>query len=252
MDEIKAPKRLKLYKALKIAYMRKNPKRQAKLLKKYGFQLDTELSDPRQTLVAYNPFDKRVLFIANGTDVRSEKDIQTDVILASGGLKQSKRFEETKSALTKAKAKYKDSNFVLAGHSLGAGLVNYAGSGSDKIVTYNPAYTPGMKARSNVKNYRTVGDVVSAYSPKETTTTLTKPPPPSDVGQSNPDTVLYSALKRGAMMGTKTVLEGYGVPSIPAGLASGALITAAESLAKKADILKPHDLSNIKNVPIYL
>lgn len=252
MDDIKRPKRLKLYKALKIAYMRNNPKRQAKLLKKYGFVLDTELSDSRQTLVAYNPFDKRVLFVANGTDPRSEKDIQTDVLLASGGLKQTKRFDETKSSLNKAKAKYQDSNFVLAGHSLAGGLVNYVADRKDKVITYNPAYSPGATARGNVKNYRTSGDIVSAFAPKENTITLTKPPPSSNVAQSNPESVLYSTLKNRAMVGVKTAIQAFGIPAIPATIGANGLVGVASNIAKKTDLLKPHDLSNIKNAPIYL
>ena len=42
---LKKRKMLKLYKALKIAYMRNKPKRQARLLKKYGYILDKDLSE---------------------------------------------------------------------------------------------------------------------------------------------------------------------------------------------------------------
>lgn len=252
MEDIKTPKKLKLHKALKIAYMRNKPKRQARLLKKYGYRLDTDLSNPRETMVAYNPFDKKVLFVANGTSINSEKDILTDIVLAHGGIKQTPRFEDTKNILNKAKEKYKGSNFVLAGHSLGSSLVNYAGSGSDKIVTYNGAFTPNQKARPNVTNYRTEGDVVSYYAPKANTTTLLKPKPESDAAQSNPESVIYSSLKGTAMRTGSAYLQTFGVPAVASNIASVGIITGAEQLAKKTDILKPHQLDNIKDAPIFL
>lgn len=251
--DLRPRKRLKLYKALKIAYMRNNPKRQRKLLKRYGYILDSELSDPRETLVAYNPFEKKTILIANGTDTKSEKDLLTDFGLALGKVRTSARFQDTKNILNKAHDKYKDSQFILAGTSLGGNLVNYAADAKrDKVITYNPAFTPNAQARPNVQNYRTQGDIISTFSPKENTTIL-KPPPNQPAPQSNPESVLYSTLKQGALVGTKMALERVGIPPIPSAAVSTALITSADQLIKKKDnLLKPHQISNIKGAPIYL
>lgn len=251
-EPLKARKRLKLYKALKIAYMRGNQKRQAKLLKRYGYVLDRDLSDQRETMVAYNPFDKKVLFVANGTDTRSEKDLLTDLGLAMGAVRTSARFQDTKAILNKAHDKYKDAKFVLAGTSLGGSLVNYAASPKDKVITYNPAFTPNATARPNVQNYRTSGDIISAFAPKANTTIL-KAPANQLSPQSHPDTVLYSTIKQAGLVGAKTGLESLGVPPIPAAAVSTAIITAADKLIKSKDnLLKPHKISNIQGAPIFL
>jgi len=250
---LKKRKKLKLYKALKIAYLRNQPQRQAKLLKKFGYILDKDLSDPRETMVAYNPFDKKVLFVSNGTDVKSEKDLVTDFGLAIGGLKQSARFQDTENILSKAQNKYKDANFVLAGTSLGGALVNALDTKpKDKVVTYNAAYLPNSKAKPNVTNYRTQGDIISTFAPKENTTIL-KPPPQLTPAQQQSDSVIYSTLKQGALVAAKTGLESVGVPSIPAAAISTGLVTAVDNLVKKkGDLLKPHKISNIENAPIFV
>lgn len=251
-EPLKKRKKLKLYKALKIAYMRNQPKKQAKLLKKFGYILDKDLSDPRETMVAYNPFNKKVLFVSNGTDMKSEKDLLTDLGLSIGGLKQSARYQDTKSILTKAQEKYKGSKFVLAGTSLGGALVEAAATPQDKVVTYNAAYLPFSKAKENVTNYRTQGDIISTFAPKENTSVLKPPPEPSQPQQQS-DSVIYSTLKQAALVGAKSGLQAFGVPAVPAAVASTALITAADQLVKKKDdLLKPHKISNIENAPIFL
>lgn len=251
-EPLKKRKRLKLYKALKIAYLRNQPKRQAKLLKRFGYILDKDLSDPRETMVAYNPFDKKVLFVSNGTDTRSEKDLVTDFGLAIGGLKQSARYQDTENILKKAHDKYKDSKFVLAGTSLGGALVNAVSTPKDKVVTYNSAFLPFSKAKENVKNYRTQGDVISVFSPKENTSIL-KPPPEPSKEQAQSDSVIYSTLKSAALAGTREKLASLGVGGIPAAVASTALVTAVDTLVKKKDdLLKPHKITNIENAPIFL
>jgi hypothetical protein len=252
MDDVKQPKNLKLYKALKIAYIRNNQKLQAKKLKKFGYILDKDLSDPRETMVAYNPFKKKVLFVANGTDIKSEKDILTDVILAQGGIKQTPRFDDTKAILNKAHEKYKDAKFVLAGTSLGGALVNYAARPKDQTVTYNAAFTPGAKARENVENYRTEGDLISVFAPKKTTTILKAPKDNQPPKAKIPDSVLYSAFKNAAQVGAREVLTPYvGAPLATAG--GFALVNTAEKLINRAgNLLKPHQLSNIQSAPIFL
>lgn len=232
----KKPRKLKLYKALKIAYMRGNQKRQAKLLKKYGYVLDRELSDGRETLVAYNPFQKnKVLFIANGTDPKNEEDLLTDVILGQGGIRQTERFMDTKRLLNKAKDKYKGSQFVLAGHSLGSALLNYAATREDKVINYNPAYAYRATARPNVTNYRTQGDIVSSFAPKANTVTLEKPKPEP---QAPSDNVIYSTL-------TQSNIKRQPTPNT--------ILSAVKTIIDMpSDLTKAHELSNIKNAPIFV
>lgn len=253
MDQsLKKRKKLKLYKALKIAYMRGNQKRQAKILKRYGYVLDRDLSNARETLVAYNPFDKKVLMVANGTDIKSEKDLLTDFGLGLGKVRTSERFMDTKSILNKAHEKYKDSNFILAGTSLGGSLVNYAASPKDKVITYNPAFTFNATARPNVTNYRTQGDIISAFAPKENTILL-KPKKEDVPKNQTSDSVIYSTLKNASILAGKEGLTTLGVPSIPASAISTAVISAADKLIKNKDnLLKPHKISNIQGAPIYL
>lgn len=164
-------RRLKLGKALQIGYLRDEDK-QAKALSRFGYMLDTRLSNGRETLVAYNPNQKQVLFVANGTDPKSGKDLETDLLTITGGLKQTKRYGETKAIYDAAKQKYKGAQFIDAGHSLGGSLINAVASRSDTAYTYNPAFAPNQSARPNVQNYRTSGDIVSLFAPQATTTQL--------------------------------------------------------------------------------
>jgi len=174
MSQLTEPKKkIQLYKALKIGYTRDAGK-QAKALKKYGYVLDRELTNPRENVVAWNPFEKKLLYISQGTDPRNQKDLQTDAVLAAGGLKQTRRYEEEKNALLKAQRKYgADAGHVnLIGHSLGGSVVNFLAPSGSHAITYNAAYTPGQKARAETTNYRTAGDVISILAPKQNTTTF--------------------------------------------------------------------------------
>lgn len=168
--------KLPLYKALKLGYTR-DMRKQQQALKRYGYVIDRELTNERQHVVAWNPLQKKLLYISQGTDPNSAKDIQTDLILAAGGLKQTKRYQEEKNALLKAQQKYnaKSEQVHLVGHSLSGGIVNAIAPSGSHATTYNPAFTVGQKARENVHNYRTAGDVVSILAPRENTTTLGNP-----------------------------------------------------------------------------
>lgn len=170
---IEPKKKIQLYKALKIGYTR-DERKQAQALKKYGYVLDRELTNPRENVVAWNPSQKKLLYISQGTDPTSFKDIKTDIALGTGGIKQTVRYQEEKNALLKAQKKYgAESNQVhLVGHSLSGQLVNLLAPSGSHAITYNAAYTPGQKVRPEVTNYRTKGDVFSVFAPKETTTTL--------------------------------------------------------------------------------
>jgi hypothetical protein len=163
---------LSLFQALNAGYKRDLDKAQKKL-SKHGYEVDRELSDSRERVVAYNKDKGKILFIENGTDPTNLKDLKTDVGLGLGKLPQDKRIANAKDALVKAKEKYKAVNgTVLVGHSLGGGITNSIAGGGDKVINYNPAYTVGQTSRKNVENYRTKGDVVSLFAPSSNTKVL--------------------------------------------------------------------------------
>ena len=156
--------RMPLYDAIQIGRLR-NENAQEKALQRYGYQLDRRISDGRQTMVAYQPKQNKVLFVANGTDTKSEKDLITDFVLVQGGLKETRRYRETKQAYEQAKDKYKNAKFVDVGYSLGGALINQVASSKDRALTYNAAFTPGQKVRPHVRNIHVAGDWISAYTP---------------------------------------------------------------------------------------
>lgn len=156
------PKKIRLYNALKIGYLR-NEAKQKKRLKRFGYRLDEELTT-REHLVAYNPFKNKVLFVSNGTQITSPSDIYTDVVgIGLNKLKDTSRFKRDDSAYLKAKEKYKDAPVKLIGHSLGGAIVSAIDlQKGDRGVTYNAANVY-LKKRPNVTNLRTIGDPFSAF-----------------------------------------------------------------------------------------
>lgn len=165
-------KRIKLYSALRLGYLR-NERKQKKRLKRFGFRLDEELTT-RDHLVAYNPTSNRVLFVSNGTQISSPSDLYTDLAgVGLGRLKQTDRFERDQSAYLKAKKKYNDAPVKLVGHSLGGGIISAMDlKKGDRAVTYNAANVY-QKKRENVTNIRTAGDPISAFA--NDTRTLSNP-----------------------------------------------------------------------------
>lgn len=164
------PRPLKLYKALKLSY-EPNENKRKKILKRFGYRLDTDLSSPER-LVAYNPFNKQILYASRGTNLRSgthafdNKDIQTDILLGAGGLTQSKRFEEEKNTLLKARQKYNEDRVVLVGHSLGGAIVNQLPQREqDRVFTYNSPILKKKRGGGEQKHVRTAGDIFSVANP---------------------------------------------------------------------------------------
>lgn len=158
-----------LYSSLKASY---GDKQSEDNLRRKGFIKDNSLSNGNESTF-YNPTKKKLLYTVAGTHNLS--DWVTDAYLAVGKLKDTNRYKEADETLKKAKAKYNPKKTVLTGHSLGGQLVNGIGSGSDKIRTLDAGYTIGQKARSNVINYRTQGDIVSTFAPPKNTITLKNP-----------------------------------------------------------------------------
>jgi len=177
-DDVIRPKKLKLYNALKIGYLR-DERKEKKRLKRFGYVLNPELTT-REHTVAYNPNERKLLYISNGTDFSNSDDVANDLIGIFGASKLSKRREEEKATLNRAKALYKPKHTTLVSHSLGSQFTNYIATPTDRVIQYDPFLNANSTVRKNVHNYRTEGDIVSMFAPKENTTTL------KAIGSMNP------------------------------------------------------------------
>ena len=170
--DIKQPKqKIRLYKALKLGYTR-DPAKQKRGLKKYGYVFDDELSS-RERLVAFNPIKKTLLFVDNGTDPTNLEDITADISLATAGIKNTKRYDMDKKALDSAMNKYKTApqNIIVAGHSLGGAVTSAIAPKGSQIYTYDAAI--GKKeTRADALNIRTAGDAVSYFAPSDKIVTI--------------------------------------------------------------------------------
>jgi hypothetical protein len=107
-----------------------------------NYKLDKELSGQRAQ-VYYNPEKNDVLVNHRGT--ASAKDILTDAMMGVGGLyyyPKTKRFDHAKTVQDQARAKYKGSNMISTGHSLGSQLSKHSSKPSDELIGFNGAYLP--------------------------------------------------------------------------------------------------------------
>ena len=162
---LKRPKTMPLAKALKLSYLDNNNKKK-KLLKKYGYRFDEELSSHNQT-VAYNPFDNKLLQSTAGT--HNYDDYKTDLQLAFGNLKRTKRFNEARETLNRANEKQKSKKeTVLTGESLGGTITSYLPyDANTRAFAVNSGYTIGQQSRDRqgrLTNYRINGDIISGLS----------------------------------------------------------------------------------------
>jgi hypothetical protein len=150
-------------------------------LNKYGYEYDSGLSS-RNIQVYYNPNNKTLLYTVKGTDPKKSADIRTDISLALGNLKGTKRYKDAEKQLVKATEKYNPNKRILAGYSLGGSIVSNLGSKGkgDSVYTYNKGATLGQKTRNIEKGYRTRGDIVSVASAKDVKT-LKKTPSTLDL-----------------------------------------------------------------------
>ena len=84
--------------------------------------------------------------------------------LGLGKLQDTTRYKHAHQTIRDAKKKYNVNNATLAGHSMGASIISYAGSKGDTIYTLDKGATIGTKTRSRKKAFRSAGDAVSALS----------------------------------------------------------------------------------------
>jgi hypothetical protein len=146
-----------LAKVLKVGY--KSKEKQGKVMNRYGYKIDKDLSNDNQQ-VYFNPNEKKLLYNVTGT--HNLTDVGTDIYLGLGKLKDTSRYKQADETLKKAKAKYGVSNATVTGHSLGASVSQGIAKPEDKEFSLNAGYTIGQKTKSgNQQNYRTQGDVVS-------------------------------------------------------------------------------------------
>lgn len=157
---------------LKLGY--KTEKKQGKVMNKYGYKIDNELSNENQQ-VYYNPDKKKLLYNVTGTHNLADKI--TDVKLAFGGLKNTERYKSAENTLQKAKDKYKENKVVITGHSLGGSIGNYIKKPDDELFALNSGVTLGQTTKGgNAKNYRVQGDVISGLGANQKNmTTLPSP-----------------------------------------------------------------------------
>lgn len=150
-------KSVKLYDVLKSFY----DEGKKSILKSYGFDFKPEYSSGKlQTF--FDPDDKVLIFSVKGTDPTSFADLRSDVSLALGRLKQTKRYKDADAMLKRAKAGLSPKKTVVVGFSLGGAIASGIAAGTDKVYTFNRGSTIGSKKRANETAYRVEGDVVSA------------------------------------------------------------------------------------------
>lgn len=185
MDTIRRPKRITLHKALKLGYLR-NERKQRKRLKRYGYVLDPTLTTGEH-MVAYNPTLNKVLYVSNGSEtnlVRNPAQFVEDwknniTRIPTGTFASTRRVQDERNALLKAKQKYKKAEVVLVGHSQAGATVNILADKNTRGYTLDPALLK-QKENPNVINYRVQGDLVSSLA--NHTTTL---PNPKHLGSGN-------------------------------------------------------------------
>lgn len=136
-------------------------------LKPYGYKIDNELSN-KETKVFYNPLENKMVFSVAGTNPFSSRDVGTDAYLAflgNAGLKQTNRFKEAESVLNRARAKYKGSEKVLIGHSLGNSVISNLAKENEKVLGFGTGSGFYQTAKAPLEQrYRTFYDPLSLTS----------------------------------------------------------------------------------------
>jgi hypothetical protein len=126
-----------------------------------GYIKDQSLSN-RNNQVYYNDKKKDLIYNVRGSN--SIKDIPTNIALATGFLKSTKRYMDSHQGLRQAKEKYKIDGVTITGESLGGGIASLISGKNDRVSTYNKATAPFQKSRKNENSYRVRGDAVSLFN----------------------------------------------------------------------------------------
>lgn len=185
-----------LYDTLRVGYL-PSENQQGKEMAKYGYVIDTKLSNDNQQ-VYYNPQTKKLLYNVTGSHNLTDW-VNSDLKLALGirknegkpiiergiekllpnswkkgfdrgyenifgGLKDTTRYKQADETLKAAKVKYAPAETSITGHSLGGRIVQDIAKGGDKVYALDAGSTIGqsVKGGPNRNIYRTAGDVVSA------------------------------------------------------------------------------------------
>jgi len=172
---LKLKKGLDLKKGLEASYL--NPKEAKTYLSKEGYVYDSELSNVNSK-VYYNPDDKDLLIAYRGSKNILNDWLTTDLSIPFGGLRNTKRYNESLNVYKKAKDKYHSdphdqvnqlNQTTLIGDSLGGSLASAVG-GTDKkskIYSFNKGtglFGNDTNNKSNEVAFRQSGDVVSGFS----------------------------------------------------------------------------------------
>jgi hypothetical protein len=185
-----------------------------------GYKYDAMLSNHNHQTY-YNPKERKLLFSVTGS--HNASDWLNNIKLGLGvGFKESNRYKESHKALRDAKKKYNINNATVVGHSQGGFTAQHISSGGDKVLTLDKAATIGGKLKSG-DHYRTGGDLVSALEIGKThTKTLDNP---------HSGSLLKTVAKAGLAYATANPLL---------------------ALSAAHDVLKSHDVDNIKNNKIFV
>ena len=172
-----------------IYQQRPNKERANKMAKRklgrFGYELD-ETNTDKDVLTAKRGNNIHINY--TGTNVNSPRDIISDVALATGVQRINPQFKERRQKTRDIMRQYgDDKDYSLGGHSLGGSIAMNTLKQSKSIRdrtqvahVFNPGYTKAfhesIKVDKKVKReldkkvniHRTKGDIVSAYSNKET------------------------------------------------------------------------------------
>ena len=185
-----------------------------------GYEYDAMLSNHNHQTY-YNPKERKLLFSITGSHNGADW-LNNAKLLTGVGFKQSNRYKESHKALRDAKSKYNINNATVVGHSQGGYTAQHISSGGDKVLTLDKAATFGGKLKSG-DHYRTKGDLISTLDTGKThMKTLDNPYSGS---------LFKTVAKAGLAYATGNPLLG---------------------LSAVHDVIKNHDVDNIKNHKIFV
>ena len=136
-----------------------------KKLSSQGYKIDKSLSN-HNNQVYYNDKKKDLIYNVRGTHNLS--DWGTNLSLAAGRIKSTKRYMDAHKGLRQAKAKYKIDGVTVTGESLGGQIASLIHSKNDKAFTFNKASTIGQTERPTENSFRVAGDAISTFSNAKT------------------------------------------------------------------------------------